>query len=166
MRCGYLWEGVVALLVWLLLGWSGGCVINICVEWVSCAEVLTGGDWASGISLLSRDLASGIPLRGLGLRHSPAGIGAPPFPSSSGFGFIAFSIPPTPLPRGPWHNNRKKLKRAPARPTWFLYTVIPYASKLVTVCQCTKKALKRCLRAFFCCCAVRGGLLPIFRTIL
>ena len=43
MRCGYLWEGVVALLVWLLLGWSGGCVINICVEGVSCAEVLTGG---------------------------------------------------------------------------------------------------------------------------
>ena len=49
MRCGYLWEGVVALLVWLLLGWSGGCVINICVEGVSCAEVLKGGGYASGI---------------------------------------------------------------------------------------------------------------------
>ena len=53
MRCGYLWEGVVALLVWLLLGWSGECALNVCVEGVVCAEVLTGG--------------------GLGLRHSPEG---------------------------------------------------------------------------------------------
>ena len=81
MRCGYLWEGVVTLLVWVLLGWSEECALNVCVEGVVCAEVLTGG--------------------GLGLRHSPEGGGLASLHS-------AF---PTPLPRGPWHNNRKKLKR-------------------------------------------------------
>ena len=101
----------------------------------------------------SRDLTSSIPLRGLGLRHSLLCRDLASLHS-------AF---PTPLPRGPLHNNRKKLKRAPARPSCFLYTVIPYASKLATVCQCTKKALKRCLRAFFCCCAVRGGFEPPVR---
>ena len=114
---------------------------------------------------------SGVPLSwgGVGLRPLA-------FPPSSGLDLIAFGIPlplswgilppafPTPLPRGPLHNNRKKLKRAPfARPSCFLYTVIPYASKLATACQCTKKALKRCLRAFFCCCAVRGGFEPPVR---
>ena len=103
---------------------------------------------------------------GLGLRHSPAGIWPPAVPPFKGLGLrhslirrdlaSLHSAFPTPLPRGPWHNNRKKLKRAPARPSWFLYTVIPYASKLVTVCQCTKKALKRCLRAFSRCCGERG----------
>ena len=64
MRWGYLWEGAVALLVWLLLGWSGECATSVCVEGVVCAEVLTGGDWASGIPST----------RGIGLhciQHSP-----------------------------------------------------------------------------------------------
>ena len=118
-----------------------------------CAIVLEVGIEAPGF-ILCGDLAYGIPRKqGLGLRHSLLRRDLASLHS-------AF---PTPLPRGPWHNNRKKLKRAPARPSWFLYTVIPYASKLATVCQCTKKALKRCLRAFFCCCAVRGGFEPPVR---
>ena len=107
MRCGYLLEGVVALLVWLLLGWSGECAINVCVEGVTCAEVLTGGGLGLRHSLLSRGLTSGIPLK--------AGIGPPAFPC--GDWASLHSAFPTPLPRGPWHNNRKKLKRAPARPS-------------------------------------------------
>ena len=118
MRCGYLWEGVVTLLVWVLLGWSEECALNVCVEGVVCAEVLTGG--------------------GLGLRHSPEGGGLASLHS-------AF---PTPLPRGPWHNNRKKLKGRLVAPFVFLHPSLAYKSKLLTLGTGTKKALKRCLRAF------------------
>ena len=90
----------------------------------------------------SGDWGSGIPLRGLG--------------------FIAFSIPHS-AAAGALAQQQKKFKRAAKGPSCFLYTVIPYASKLASVCQCTKKALKRCLRAFFCCCAVRGGFEPPVR---
>ena len=125
--------------------------------------------WGWGLRLLhslyKRDLASGIPRQ--------AGIWPPAFPGKRGLGLrhsllrrdlaSFYSAFPTPLPRGPWHNNRKKLKGRLVAPFVFLHTVIPYASKLATVCQCTKKALKHSLRAFFCCCAVRGGFEPPVR---
>ena len=94
---------------------------------------------------------SGVPLSwgGVGLRP-------PVFPPSSGLGLIAFGIPHS-AAAGALAQQRKKLKRAHARPSCFLYTVISYASRLATVCQCTKKALKRCLRAFFpLLCGERG----------
>ena len=133
MRCGYLWEGVVALLVWLLLGWSGECATSVCVEGVVCAEVLTGG--------------------GLGLRHSPEG----------GDLVSLHSAFPTPLPRGPWHNNRKKLKRAPVRPSWFFVHRHPLCKQACNGLPVYKKSPQALLESFFCCCAVRGGFEPPVR---
>ena len=90
-----------------------------------------------------------------------AGIGAPAF--LCGDWASLHSAFPTPLPRGPLHNNRKKLKRAPRGPLVFLHPSLAYKSKFLTLGMGTKKALKRCLRAFFCCCAVRGGFEPPVR---
>ena len=89
-------------------------------------------------------------------RLGGGGIEAPPFPTPLPRGDLASGIPHPPRRRGPC-NNWKKAHRAPGGALCFFCTpAIPYASKLATVCPGTKKALKRCLRAFFRCCGERG----------
>ena len=114
--------------------------------------------------------------RGFGVPSSwGVGIGAPPFLC----GDLAFGIPlpllvggdlaslhsafPTPLPRGPWHNNRKKLKRAPVRPSWFFVHRHPLCKQACNGLPVYKKSPQALLESFFCCCAVRGGFEPPVR---
>ena len=75
-------------------------------------------------------------------RLEGGGSGAPPFPALLAGGALA--------------TTGKKLTERLAAPCFFCTPAIPYASKLATVCPGTKKALKRCLRAFFRCCGERG----------
>ena len=94
---------------------------------------------------LAGDFASGIPHSGgLGLCHSPLrGIWPQAFP--------------TPLPQGPLQQQEKSSKSAyPALFVFFVLRPFAYKSKLLTLGPSTKKALKRCLRAFFRCCGGRG----------
>ena len=65
-------------------------------------------------------------------------------------------IPHSPRRRGPC-NNVKKAQRAPSGTLCFFVLRPSFLQALLaTVCPGTKKALKRCLRAFFCCCGERG----------
>ncbi len=87
---------------------------------------------------------------GFGLRHSPlrcrGGFCSP----------CGLCIPHPPRRRGPC-NSRKKTQRTPfRRPLFFVPRPFTYKSKLLTLGPGTKKALKRCLRAFFWCCGERG----------
>ena len=128
------------LSVRFLYGWHGEDGLEGSVARIRCAVVLGRG----GIE------ASGIPsFVGIGLhciRDSPPAV----------VGDFASGIPHS-AAAGALAQQRKKFKRATKGPSCFLYTVIPYASRLATVCQCTKKALKRCLRAFFpLLCGERG----------
>ena len=140
--CRALWIGTVAPLAW------GEGVLALLAE-----HPLLWGIWPPAFPTF---LAG----RGFVLRHSP--------PSSPG-GDLASGIPlpprrrgiwppafPTPLPRGPLQQLEKSSQSAIWRPVFFCTPSIPYASKLATVCPGTKKALKRCLRAFFRCCGERG----------
>ena len=83
-----------------------------------------------------------------------AGIGAPAFPC--GDWASLHSAFPTPLPRGPLRNNGKNSRGPQRGPLVFLHPSLAYKSKLLTLGTGTKKALKRCLRAFFRCCGERG----------
>ena len=88
---------------------------------------------------------------GFGLRHSPplCGIEAPPFPALRCCGGIWPPAFPALLAGGALATTGKNSQSARWRPVFFCTPSIPYASKLATVCPGTKKALKRCLRAFF-----------------
>ena len=123
-----------------LYGWHGEHWLEWGVEGVGCAIVLGAG--------------------GFGLRHSPlrcrGGIWPPAFPTLlAGGGFGLRHSPPS-SPEGPLQQLEKSSQSALRRPVFFCTPAIPYASKLATVCPGTKKALKRCLRAFFRCCGERG----------
>ena len=92
---------------------------------------------------LSGDLGSAIP-------HPPRrmGIWPPAFP--------------TPLPRGPLQQLEKSSQSAIWRPVFFCTHPFAYKSKLLMLGLSTKKASKRCLKAFFTV-AVRGGFEPPVR---
>ena len=109
-------------------------------------------------------MAYGIPLK--------AGIGVPLFPPLSGFGLRHSSagiglhcIQHSPLRcRGGPCATTEKAQEGPSEALLvFLHPSLAYKSKLLTLGTGTKKALKRCLRAFFRCCAVRGGFEPPVR---
>ena len=136
-----------------LYGWRGEYWLEWGVEGIWCAVVLGEGDWGSAIPhppLLRGDLASGIPhsaaAGGFGLRHS----------SYRCRGGLRLRHSPSSSPEGPLQQLEKSSQSAIWRPVFFCTPSIPYASKLATVCPGTKKALKRCLRAFFRCCGERG----------
>ena len=69
---------------------------------------------------------------------------------------------PTPLPRGPLQQLEKSSQSAIWRPVFFCTHPFAYKSKLLTLGLSTKKASKRCLKAFFTV-AVRGGFEPPVR---
>ena len=119
------------------------------VAQLKCSVGLVEGIWcATGL---------GREGEGLGLRHFPAsGAWASGISSEEGDLASFYSAFPTPLPRGPWQQLEKSSQSALRHSVFFCTPAIPYASKLATVCPGTKKALKRCLRAFFRCCGERG----------
>ena len=95
-----------------------------------CAIVLEVGIEAPGF-ILCGDWASGIPLK--------AGIGPPAFPPSSGFGFIAFSIPHS-AAAGALAQQQKKAQEGPCEALLvFLHPSLAYKSKLLTLGTGTKK---------------------------
>ena len=130
--------------------WCATRKVSLRVEQVMCPGGCCGGvllrHWIGKRGDLLALRAEHPLLWGVGLRHSP--------PSSLG----GFGLRHSPLRcRGGPCNNWKKAHRAPSGALCFFCTPsIPYASKLATVCPGTKKALKRCLRAFFRCCGERG----------
>ena len=96
------------------------------------------------------------PLSGFGLRHSPSAAGG------GRFGFIAFSIPHS-AAAGALAQQRKKAQEGPCVALLFFVHRHPLCKQACNGLPVYKKALKRCLRAFFCCCAVRGGFEPPVR---
>ena len=141
-----------------IYGWHGVGALERCVVGIWCAVVL-GEGWNSGTAVPILPPDGGVCFRhslrwGLCLQYSPK---TEDCARPAGCAF------PTPLPRGPLRNNGKKLKRATRGPLVFLHPSLAYKSKLLTLGTVTKKALKRCLRAFFRCCAVRGGFEPPVR---
>ena len=84
-----------------------------------------------------------------------AGIGAPAFPC--GDWASLHSAFPTPLPRGPLHNNRKKLKRAPARPSCFFAPFPRLQKQAFDARYGHKKSPQAMLESFFLLlCGERG----------
>ena len=153
--------------------WRGWCWFWVCVLGFWCANVYCHhGDGAGKIlcgpqsNVLVRErfscargwsrtstfggLSPGIPqlrlLGDLACRHSPA----------SPLGDLACRHSPLSSPEGPLQQCEKSSKSAFWHSLFFCTPSILSASKLATVCPGTKKALKRCLRAFFCCCGERG----------
>jgi len=64
---------------------------------------------------------------------------------------------PIPLPRGPLQQQGKKLKERRAGTLCFFVPRHPLCKQTCNgLPWYKKKALKRCLRAFFCCCGERG----------
>ena len=105
--------------------------------WIEAPGFILCGDWASSIPFF----------RGIGPTAFPAGIGPTAFPC----GDLAslHSAFPTPLPRGPWHNNRKKLKRAPARPSWFFASFPRLQKQAFDARSGYKKSPQALLESFF-----------------
>ena len=103
-------EGVLCAIRMFSLRVARGVLVGEGCEGDLVCHRLGSGDWASGIP-------------------RQAGIWASPFPPSSGFGLrhslykrdwaSFYSAFPTPLSRGPWHNNEKKLKRTLRGPLVF-----------------------------------------------
>ena len=131
--------------------------MDMCVEGVTCAEVLTG--------------------EGLGLRHSPEGgdwgsaipsfVGiwpsAFPFRCWWGrFGFIAFSIPHS-AAAGALAQQRKKAQEGPCVALLFFVHRHPLCKQACNGLPVYKKSPQALLESFFCCCAVRGGFEPPVR---
>ncbi len=156
-----------------LYGWHGECWLEWGVEGIGCAVVLgAGGLRAAPLprgglphTAAAWDLVSGIPHpplpRGIGLCHSPPSAVAGDWGSAIPHppllrGDLASGIPHPPRRRGPCNNWKKSSQSARWRPVFFCTHPFAYKSKLLTLGLSTKKALKRCLRAFFRCCGERG----------
>ena len=150
--------------------WRGWCWFWVCEFWFWCANVYCHhGDGAAKMlcgpqsNVLVRERFS--LWGGLGLPASVRTIfalGRLGFASLCAndfhFGRGGFGLWHSPLssPEGPLQQCEKSSKSAFWHSLFFCTPSILSASKLATVCPGTKKALKRCLRAFFCCCGERG----------
>ena len=121
--------------------------------------------WVGGCCggvLLRHWLGEGGDLLALRAVHSPfQGIWPPAFPTPPGdFARTACCAFPTPLPRGPLQ-QLKKAKSA-CSTLYFFVPRLPLCKQACNGQPGTKKASKRCLKAFFTV-AVRGGFEPPVR---
>ena len=104
------------------------------------------GDWASGIPC--GDWASGIPLK--------AGIWPPAFPPSSGFGFIAFSIPHS-AAAGALAQQQKKAQEGPCEALLVFVHRHPLCKQACNGLPVYKKSPQAMLESFFLLlCGERG----------
>ena len=110
--------------------------MDMSVEGVTCAEVLTGGGFGLRHSLLCRDLAFGIPLRGLG--------------------FIAFSIPHS-AAAGALAQQQKKAQRTPGGALCFFAPFPRLQQQAFDARSGHKKSPQAMLESFFLLlCGERG----------
>ena len=112
-----------------------------------CAIVLEVGIEAPGF-ILCGDLASGIPLK--------AGIGPTAFPPSSGFGFIAFSIPHS-AAAGALAQQQKKAQEGPSEALLVFVHRHPLCKQACNGLPVYKKSPQAMLESFFLLlCGERG----------